>query len=84
MSEKSRLVTFLLCWLFGLFGGHRFYVGKTGTGLIWLFTLGCLGIGVLVDLIMILLGKFYDAQNKPVLVWFRNCDAEGKVLSYSV
>ncbi|RFT16499.1 MAG: hypothetical protein OP8BY_1677 [Candidatus Saccharicenans subterraneus] len=84
MSEKSRLVTFLLCWLFGLFGGHRFYVGKTGTGLVWLFTLGCLGIGVLVDLIMILLGKFYDAQNKPVLVWFRNCDAEGKVLSYSV
>ncbi|MCR4408867.1 MAG: TM2 domain-containing protein [Candidatus Saccharicenans sp.] len=84
MSEKSRLVTFLLCWLFGLFGGHRFYVGKTGTGLIWLFTLGCLGIGVLVDLIMILLGKFYDAQNKPVLVWFRNCDAEGRVLSYSV
>ncbi|MCX8159825.1 MAG: TM2 domain-containing protein [Candidatus Saccharicenans sp.] len=84
MSEKSRLVTFLLCWLFGLFGGHRFYVGKTGTGLVWLFTLGCLGIGVLIDLIMILLGKFYDAQNKPVLVWFRNCDAEGKVLSYSV
>lgn len=84
MSEKSRLVTFLLCWLFGLFGGHRFYVGKTGTGLIWLFTLGCLGIGVLVDLIMILLGKFYDVQNKPVLVWLRNCDAEGKVLSYSV
>lgn len=84
MSEKSRLITFLLCWLFGLFGGHRFYVGKTGTGLIWLFTLGCLGIGVLVDLIMILLGKFYDAQNKPVLVWFRNCDAEGRVLSYSI
>lgn len=84
MSEKSRLVTFLLCWLFGLFGGHRFYVGKTGTGLVWLFTLGCLGLGVLVDLIMILLGKFYDAQNKPVPVWFRNCDAEGKVLSYSV
>lgn len=84
MSEKSRLVTFLLCWLFGLFGGHRFYVGKTGTGLIWLFTLGCLGVGMLIDLILILLGKFYDVQNKPVLVWFRNCDAEGKVLSYSV
>ncbi len=84
MSDKSRLVAFLLCWLFGIFGGHRFYVGKTGTGIIWLFTLGCLGIGVLIDLIMILLGKFYDAQNKPVLVWFRDCDAEGKVLSYSV
>ncbi|MGQ9800768.1 MAG: TM2 domain-containing protein [Candidatus Saccharicenans sp.] len=84
MSDKSRLVTFLFCWLFGIFGGHRFYVGKTGTGLVWLLTLGCLGIGVLIDLIMILLEKFYDAQNKPVLAWFRNCDAEGKVLSYSV
>ncbi|MGB9893188.1 MAG: TM2 domain-containing protein [Candidatus Saccharicenans sp.] len=84
MSEKSRLVTLLLCWAFGIFGGHRFYVGKTGTAIIWLLTLGCLGIGVLVDLIMILLGKFYDAQNKPVMVWFRNCEAEGKVISYLV
>ncbi|MBC7362047.1 MAG: TM2 domain-containing protein [Candidatus Aminicenantes bacterium] len=84
MSEKSRFVTFLLCWVFGIFGGHRFYVGKTGTGVIWLLTLGCLGIGVLIDLIFILLGKFYDAQNKPVLAWFRTCDAEGKVISYVV
>ncbi|MGB4704833.1 MAG: TM2 domain-containing protein [Candidatus Saccharicenans sp.] len=84
MSEKSRLAAFLLCWVFGIFGGHRFYVGKTGTGLIWLFTLGCLGIGWLYDLIMIILGKFYDAGSKPVLAWFRNCDAEGKVISYLV
>lgn len=84
MSEKSRLVSFLLCWIFGLLGAHRFYVGKTGTGVIWLLTLGCLGIGWLIDLIFILLGKFYDSQNKPVLAWFRNCDAEGKVISYIV
>jgi TM2 domain-containing membrane protein YozV len=84
MSEKSRLVAFLFCWILGIFGGHRFYVGKTGTGVIWLLTLGCLGIGVLIDLIFILLGKFYDAQNKPVLSWFKTCDAEGKVISYVV
>jgi len=84
MSEKSRLVSLLFCWFLGLFGAHRFYVGKTGTGIVWLLTLGCLGVGLVVDLIMILLGKFYDSQNKPVLAWFRNCDAEGKVLSYLV
>jgi TM2 domain-containing membrane protein YozV len=84
MSEKSRLVTLLFCWFLGIFGAHRFYVGKTGTGVIWLLTLGCLGIGLVVDLIMILLGRFYDSQNKPVLAWFRNCDAEGKVISYLV
>lgn len=84
MSEKSRLVTLLFCWFLGIFGAHRFYVGKTGTGIVWLLTLGCLGIGVLVDLITILLGRFYDSQNKPILAWFRNCDAEGTVLSYLV
>lgn len=84
MSEKSRLVTFLFCWFLGVFGAHRFYVGKTGTGVIWLLTLGCLGIGVVVDIIMILLGRFYDSQNKPVLAWFRNCDADGRVISYLV
>lgn len=84
MSEKSRLVSLLFCWFLGIFGAHRFYVGKTGTAVVWLLTLGCLGIGVVVDLVMILLGKFYDSQNKPVLAWFRNCDAEGRVISYLV
>lgn len=36
--------------LVGLFGIHRFYVGKVGTGLLWLVTFGLLGIGQLVDL----------------------------------
>lgn len=84
MSEKSRLVTLLLCVYFGVFGGHRFYVGKTGTGIIWLLTFGCLGIGFLVDLILILTGSFYDSKGKQVLAWARRCDSEGKVQSYYV
>ena len=84
MSEKSRLVTLLFCWFLGIFGAHRFYVGKIGTGVVWLLTFGCLGLGVVVDLIMILLGRFYDNQNKPILAWFRNCDADGQVISYLV
>ncbi len=84
MSDKSRLVTFLMCLYFGIFGGHRFYVGKIGTGLVWLLTLGCLGIGFFVDLITILTGNFYDRNGKQVLAWVRTVDTEGKVINHVV
>ena len=42
-----------LCWLLGFFGLHRFYFGKTISGLIYLFTFGLLGIGWIVDLFLI-------------------------------
>jgi TM2 domain-containing membrane protein YozV len=38
--------------IFGLCGIHRFYAGKVLTGLLWLFTLGLLGIGQLIDLFL--------------------------------
>lgn len=50
--EKKASVAFVL-WLAGLLGAcglHRFYVGRTWTGLLWLFTLGLLGVGQLFDL----------------------------------
>ena len=52
--EKNKWVAFLLCFFLGYLGAHRFYEGKIGTGLLWLFTGGLLGIGWLVDLIIIL------------------------------
>lgn len=42
-----------LCWLFGMFGAHRFYYGKRWTGTLWFFTLGLLFIGWLIDLFLI-------------------------------
>lgn len=42
-----------LAWLFGIFGAHRFYYGKPISGLVWLFTLGLLGVGWLIDVFLI-------------------------------
>jgi TM2 domain-containing membrane protein YozV len=69
-SPKSRLATLLLCFFLGLFGAHRFYVGKTGTALLMLVTAGGIGIWWLVDLIFIVCGIFRDKQDKKVLNWF--------------
>lgn len=72
MSEKSRLVCALLCWIVGCFGAHRFYTRKIGTGILWIFTFGWLGFGVLIDLIVILCGNFKDKDGNKVVKWMDN------------
>ena len=58
--RKSKWIAFFLCVFLGYFGAHRFYVGKNGTGLVWLFTCGLCGIGWIVDCITIFIGTFRD------------------------
>lgn len=65
-SKKQFVTTLLLCILLGFLGVHRFYVGKTGTGILQLITLGGLGIWAFVDLIVIACGSFKDGQGLPI------------------
>ena len=69
VSDKKRLVAFLLCWFLGTLGVHRFYVGKTGSGVVQLLTIGGLGIWSLIDCIVILCGSFKDANGKTLSEW---------------
>jgi hypothetical protein len=73
VSDKSRGIAFILAIVLGVFGAHRFYVGKTGTGLLMLCTLGGMGIWYLYDVIMVASGSFRDAEGRRVLRW----DPEG-------
>ena len=66
-SEKDWLVTLLFSIFLGYLGIHRFYAGKIGTGILWLLTGGCLGIGVLVDIIMIATENFTDDTNRLIV-----------------
>ena len=66
VSDKGFVPAILLCFFFGVLGVHRFYVGKIGTGILQLLTLGGLGIWALVDLILIIVGSFTDAQGRPI------------------
>lgn len=61
-GSHSFVVTWLLAWLLGIFGIDRFYLGKVGTGLIKLLTLGGLGVWALVDLILVLAGAQRDKE----------------------
>ena len=65
-SEKGFVPTLLLALFLGGLGAHRFFVGKVGTGIVQLLTLGGLGIWALIDVIMIIVGSFRDKQGLPV------------------
>ena len=66
LSEKGFVPTLLLCFFLGGLGVHRFYVGKVGTGILMLLTLGGLGIWTIIDFIVIACGNFKDKNELPI------------------
>lgn len=55
-KPKSKAIALVLCVFFGYFGAHKFYEGKTGMGIVYIFTCGVFCIGWLYD-IVVLIGK---------------------------
>jgi len=67
MGSKKKTITLILAIFLGFFGVHRFYVGKTGTGILYLFSFGLLGIGWIYDIIMLFTGNFKDVNNDLIV-----------------
>ncbi len=63
VSDKSWVVTLILAIFLPV---HRFYVGKIGTGILYLITFGGLGIWYIVDIVMIILDKFTDKEGRKL------------------
>ena len=53
-KPKNKWTALLLCLFLGVLGGHKFYEGKAGMGILYIFTAGLFGIGVLLDFIILL------------------------------
>jgi len=69
ISNKSRLAVTLLSAFLGFIGAHRFYLGKIGTGILMILTLGGIGIWTLIDFIKAVSGLMKDKEGNLITKW---------------
>src|SRR2546430_14935531 len=69
VSERSRALTLGLAVLGGVFGLHRFYTGRTQSGIWMCLTLGGMGIWDLYDGVVVAAGDFRDGGGRPGRRW---------------
>ena len=65
-SPKCRSTLAYLCFFGGVLGLHQFYVKRKWLGILYLCTLGIFGLGVVIDLQLILFGAFRDENGFPI------------------
>ncbi len=74
---KDTLVAYLLLIFLGFTGAHRFYLGSTGMGLLYLCTCGLCGVGYWVDLFLVpglvrVANLEYEMRSRPSVVVVNN------------
>lgn len=67
ISSKSKVIYLILLITLGLFGAHRFYLGKCGSGILYLFTAGLFSFGWLYDILKVIFSRVYDSDGAEVL-----------------
>tara|TARA_B110000971_G_scaffold43957_1_gene43683 strand:+ start:525 stop:734 length:210 start_codon:yes stop_codon:yes gene_type:complete len=65
-SNHSKMKLAIICFFLGVIGIHRFMVGKIGTGVLMIITVGGFGIWALIDFIVILTGGFTDSDGNKI------------------
>jgi|TARA_Y100000813_G_C24117372_1_gene330890 TM2 domain-containing membrane protein YozV len=66
-SDKDWTTLLILSLLLGWLGVDRFYAGHIGLGVLKLLTLGGCGIWSLIDIILVAIGNFTDADGLPIV-----------------